>query len=244
MVTTTQRYIHVDTPEKSLVPMGWIETGLAMLFPTAGMIFAHYAAYPYLKSLGIAPYISYMAATIPVMIGMLLAALIGYHREGHAWTWEAFAKRFRLGRPNGRVWLWTGAAVIAYLLLGQLANTLLMMIYQALAFTPPTFAFGAPIPLLAIVGLAFNIIGEEFWWRGYILPRQEAHFGRWAWLVNGTIWAFFHLYKWWGLPGMLIVCQIIPFLSQRLKNNWPALLLHFLLNGLGILIAIAAILIS
>jgi membrane protease YdiL (CAAX protease family) len=29
---------------------------------------------------------------------------------------------------------------------------------------------------------------EEFVWRGYLLPMQEKAFGRWAWLLNGTLW--------------------------------------------------------
>ena len=29
-------------------------------------------------------------------------------------------------------------------------------------------------------GLFFNIFGEEFWWRGYILPRQELVMGKYA----------------------------------------------------------------
>jgi hypothetical protein len=75
-----------------------------------------------------------------------------------------------------------------------------------------------------------------------LYPTPAASFGRWAWLVNGTLWAFFHIFKWWALPGLLVICQIIPFLSQRLKNNWPALILHFLLNGLGIFIAVITVL--
>jgi len=225
-------------------PMGWLESILVVLIPTVGMIFSHYVAYPSLKNTGLAPFESYVYATVPVLALMLLAALVAYRREGNPWTREAFIQRFRLGRMNRRMWLWTAAAIVAYLAIGQVVNVILMQFYHAFDYTPYNFAFGAPVPLLALVMLVFNIFGEEFWWRGIILPRQERYFGRWAWLVNGTLWAFFHLYKWWGLPGLLIVCQIIPFLSQRLKNNWPALLMHFLLNGLGMLIAVVIALIK
>ncbi len=224
---------------KLLQPMGWIESILVVLIPALAMIFAHYVAFPYLKSTGLPPYESYCLATIPVLACMLLASLIGYHREGRPWTWAAFSQRFRLEGMSKRAWLWTGAAVIAYLAIAQLVNTLLLLLYKAFNFTIPTnFVFGAPSPLLALVLVFFNIVGEEFWWRGYILPRQEARFGRWAWLVNGTLWAFFHAFRWWSLPGMLIICQIIPFLSQRVKNNWPAIALHFLTNGLGIVVTV------
>jgi hypothetical protein len=39
-----------------------------------------------------------------------------------------------------------------------------------------------------------NIAGEELWWRGYLLPRQEAASGAVAWLYHGLLWAAFHLF--------------------------------------------------
>jgi membrane protease YdiL (CAAX protease family) len=236
METTLTLKVKETSEIESMRPMGWIESILVVLIPALAMIFAHSVAFPYLKSTGLPPYESYCLATIPVLAGMLLASLVGYHREGHPWTWAAFSQRFRLESMSKRAWLWLGAAVLVYLAIAQLLNTLLALLYQALNFTAPTFVFGAPSPLLALIALAFNLVGEEFWWRGYILPRQEAYFGRWAWLVHGTLWSFFHLFKWWALPGLLIICQIIPFLSQRVKNNWPAFILHFLTNGLGLMV--------
>jgi membrane protease YdiL (CAAX protease family) len=224
---------------KSLQPMGWVESILVVLIPALALFFAHYVAFPYLKSAGLPPYESYCLATTPVLAGMLVAALIGYHREGHPWTWAAFSQRFRLTRMSKRAWLWLGAATLVYLAIAQLVNTLLMLLYEAVNFTiPTTFVFAAPSPLLALVAVFFNIAGEEFWWRGYILPRQEARFGSLAWLIHGTLWAFFHLFRWWALPGLLIFCQIIPYLSQRVKNNWPAIILHFISNGLGIVVTV------
>ena len=35
--------------------------------------------------------------------------------------------------------------------------------------------------------LVCNIGGEELWWRGYVLPRQELAFGRSAWVIHGTL---------------------------------------------------------
>ena len=52
---------------------------------------------------------------------------------------------------------------------------------------------GAPLPgnwsvfILYAIILSFNIFGEELWWRGYILPRQELSHGRFTWLIHGLI---------------------------------------------------------
>jgi hypothetical protein len=32
---------------------------------------------------------------------------------------------------------------------------------------------------------------------------------------------------------MMITCLVIPFVSQRLKNTWPSVIMHFTQNGLG-----------
>jgi membrane protease YdiL (CAAX protease family) len=54
--------------------------------------------------------------------------------------------------------------------------------------------WGMALVYLAI--LVLNIVGEEFWWRGYVLPRQELAHGRWAWLVHGILWTLFHAPFW------------------------------------------------
>jgi membrane protease YdiL (CAAX protease family) len=67
-----------------------------------------------------------------------------------------------------------------------------------------------------IVFFFFDILGEELFWRGYILPRQELVFGRRAWLVNSTLWAMFHLAFGWSMLLMLAPILIIgPWLVQR-----------------------------
>ena len=45
-----------------------------------------------------------------------------------------------------------------------------------------------------LVLLIGNVAGEELWWRGYLLPRQELVHGRATWIVHGVLWAAFHLF--------------------------------------------------
>jgi hypothetical protein len=42
--------------------------------------------------------------------------------------------------------------------------------------------------MMMTIHFAFNIVGKEFSWRGYFLPRQELAFGKWTWLVRGILW--------------------------------------------------------
>lgn len=77
-----------------------------------------------------------------------------------------------------------------------------------------------------------NIMGEEFLWRGILLPRQEIVFGKRAWLVNSMGWLLFHLA--FGLTlliTLLPIVFILPYIVQRRRNTWVGVLIHAGLNG-------------
>jgi membrane protease YdiL (CAAX protease family) len=77
-----------------------------------------------------------------------------------------------------------------------------------------------------------NIFGEEFLWRGVMLPRQELAFGKNAWLIHGTGWGLFHLAFGWKLLVMLLPLIFIQsFLVQKTKNSWVGVIMHAGLNG-------------
>ncbi len=97
------------------------------------------------------------------------------------------------------------------------------------------------VAVIYFIMLFFNIAGEELWWRGYILPRQEAQHGRYAWLIHGLMWNLFHIFKWWDLINLLPICLLISYIAQRTQNNWAAFIAHYLFNGIGFLGILAAI---
>jgi len=81
----------------------------------------------------------------------------------------------------------------------------------------------------ALVILVFNIGGEELWWRGYVLPRQELAFGRTAWVVHGMCWSAFHLFMqptFWDTIRMAITGVALSFVAQRTKSTWPGIVGH------------------
>lgn len=85
----------------------------------------------------------------------------------------------------------------------------------------------------AAVMLVCNIGGEELWWRGYVLPRQELAFGRHAWIVHGILWSAFHLFMQptlWDTTRMAITGLALSFVAQRTKNTWPGVIGHTIGN--------------
>jgi membrane protease YdiL (CAAX protease family) len=182
-----------------------------------------------------------MLASSLVLGGMLIAALIGFASEGQSFTWGDFAQRFRLTRMDKRTWLWAVGALIMSILLAGLANALVPLFYKSIEFTPPIETaepWGLSALPLLLTNLVLNVLGEELWWRGYILPRHELQFGRSAWIWHGVMWAFIHAFKWWTIPALLFFCLVIPFVAQRTKNTIPGIFSHFVVNGLGILLVV------
>jgi uncharacterized protein len=47
--------------------------------------------------------------------------------------------------------------------------------------------------LFAVNAIFNTILGEEFLFRGVLLPKMEGVFGRWSWVANGVLFGFYHL---------------------------------------------------
>jgi membrane protease YdiL (CAAX protease family) len=79
-----------------------------------------------------------------------------------------------------------------------------------------------------------NILGEEFLWRGVMLPRQEVAFGKHTWLIHGFGWGLFHVAFGWQLLITLIPLIFIQsYIVQKTKNSWIGVIMHAGLNGPG-----------
>jgi membrane protease YdiL (CAAX protease family) len=147
---------------------------------------------------------------------------------------------------------WLFAAALAAILVKRYAS-LLQPALQSIRFFDPSlfhrefFSHFGPhdfmgIPLqgnwwivvyYAAVMLVCNIGGEELWWRGYVLPRQELAFGRSAWIVHGIFWSAFHLFMqptFWDTTRMAISGFALSFVAQRTKNTWPGIIGHTIGN--------------
>jgi membrane protease YdiL (CAAX protease family) len=151
--------------------------------------------------------------------------------------------RLRLGPMDRSQWLWTLAGVLAVLVGTGAIRGLAELTLKALGFpkletTPGLMAFepfrGGERLLLLIWApmFFFNIVGEELFFRGYILPRQELAFPRGAWLLNACLWALFHVaFGWQLLLVLLPILFVQPYIAQRTRSTWPGIVIHGVLNG-------------
>jgi membrane protease YdiL (CAAX protease family) len=206
--------------------------------PAALLAAGVWIVWPALMAAGMPRGVSNAVVFITFNSLLIVAALVAYALEGNPFTWRAFIARNRLQLPDRNIWLWALGGFLVAGVLALTVNSLTVSAFNLIGVKLPDQSSGLiSIPLLALV-LLTNIVGEELWWRGYILPRQELAHGKFAWLVQGLMWACFHAFKPWAIPAMLIFCQIEPFIAQRTRNNWPPMIIHFLVNGSGLLMTL------
>lgn len=92
------------------------------------------------------------------------------------------------------------------------------------------------------LGWFFNIFGEELLFRGYMLPRQQVNYGKWAWLVHGLLWTAWHIYWKWNLLSLLPVTMAIPFVVQKTQNTTTGLVVHGAMNLIPLFVLVYFIL--
>lgn len=173
------------------------------------------------------------------VLPLLVASIWLLRREG-GYTWaELYRERLRLRPLDAADWLWIAGALAAIGLLSVGS----LMLYEAVHGARPAMFFVSMEPLTSgrywILAawppfFALNILGEEFVWRGVVLPRQETAFGRQAWLVNGAAHLLLHLPT--GVPILVALWPtafILPYVVQRRRNTWIGVVIHAALNGPG-----------
>lgn len=234
--------------------------------PAAVVLIIVYVVMPFLAARGVPIFFNYLLvyATVP-MLALLAASVLAYRLEGNVISWPEFKTRFRLNKMDGKAWLWAiGLTLFMLLSVGLLSFTARWLSSFSLLAPPnywptelkpaapggltsasvPTEFMGLSLAgnwwilLVLLVSLVIATFGEELWWRGYILPRQELAHGNRTWLVHGLLWTAFHLFAPWNLLAILPGSLALSFVAQRLKNTWPAIIAHGLANGLLVLIVV------
>lgn len=188
-------------------------------------------------------------------IGVLITRLVT--REG----FKNAMLRFNL-KGNVRYYLigWFGPMVLtilgAVLYFAVCPSEFTLTSYNAMMATQPIppAAFWALQGVLMLMAPLLNLIpcfGEEWGWRGYLLPKvaQRMKFIPTV-LLTGFIWGIWHApiivaghnygmnypgYPWWGIIAMCLFCIVVgtlfSYITLKTKSCWPAVFAHGALNG-------------
>ena len=85
--------------------------------------------------------------------------------------------------------------------------------------------------LFTVNALFNSVLGEEFLYRGVLLPKMAGVFGKWDWVANGVLFGFYHLHQPWGILSNVLFGLIVAFSGKRFRSNWFPIILH---SGQGV----------
>jgi membrane protease YdiL (CAAX protease family) len=188
------------------------------------------------------------------LIWQFVLSMILVRKEEGDLRWATIKRRLRLNTPQDpmtgktrrRLWLWVIpfliASIVYDLALTPSIDKLWVSIFPFLA-EPPSFSFDVVFQSqeilqrlagawwffgLMVVTSVFNtILGEEFLFRGVLLPKMEGVFGRWSWLANGVLFGLYHIHQPWGiLQNVISGPLVLAFPSWRYRSTWMAVIVH------------------
>ncbi len=187
------------------------------------------------------------------LVWLFVLSMFIVRREEGDLRWATLKRRLRLntpkdpttGEPRRRLWLWVVPFLVAVAVLELALNTPLesawVSLFPSLAEPQgysPDAIFGSQEILqrlegawwffaLFLIQAAFNtVLGEEFLFRGVLLPKMEGVFGRWSWVANGVLFGFYHVHQPWGIPNSVLTGLLYTFPAYRYRSTWMAIILH------------------
>lgn len=188
------------------------------------------------------------------LVWLFVLSMIIVRQEEGDLRWTTVKRRLWLNAPQDpktgesrrRLWLWAIPFTIAFVVWGiALMPYVAKLWVSVLPFfaEPPGYDFGAVLGSreilnrlvgawwflgLFMVSAIFNtVLGEEFLFRGVLLPKMEGVFGRWSWVANGVLFGLYHVHQPWSILGVIIsgvFCLAFP--SWRYRSTWMGIIVH------------------
>jgi membrane protease YdiL (CAAX protease family) len=250
---TTARPASTEEPRDALLQVVGIWAAAALPMGILGWIIAPALA-PDMKTNPVGAVVArYGALTVGLIWQFILSLIIVYREEGDL-RWTTIRRRLRLntprdhhtGEPRRKLWLWAIPLLIVVAVWGMLLAPRLTSLWTTLfpfLAEPSSLslgtALGSPagrahfvgawgvLALLAVNALFNTVLGEELLFRGVLLPKMNAVFGRWDWLANGVLFGLYHLHQPWGILGSIVSGAFLYALpAKRFRSTWMSMIVH------------------
>ena len=187
------------------------------------------------------------------LVWLFVLSMIIVRREEGDLRWATVKRRLRLntprepatGEPRARLWLWVApflaAVAVVQVVLASRIENVWVSVFPFLA-EPPGYSSEALFEsqeilarlegawwffALYVIFAVFNsILGEEFLFRGVLLPKMEGVFGRGSWVANGILFGFYHVHQPWGILNSVLTGLLYGFSAYRYRSTWMSIILH------------------
>jgi membrane protease YdiL (CAAX protease family) len=173
------------------------------------------------------------------LIWQAALVLILVWRESRDLSWTSLRDRLWLRQPStetrrgGRLWWWVPVFALALGALDMLPfgptgpSNRDFGLFLDSAVGRATFHHAWGLYALVAVELMFNtVLGEEMLFRGLLLPRMRAAFGRADWVVNGVLFGFYHLHEPWVIPNAIVTGFLCAYPTRRFRSAWMGIAIH------------------
>jgi CAAX protease family protein len=235
-------------PAAAVDQLGWPALVALHLVPGALVTAAFVGLAPMVEGIGLPPIAALLIAIVVVLVPFELGVVLW---AGRAQGGALAAVPYR--QPIApRTWLWLVPALVLAAFLGfgihqtiepQLIRSLFGWLpewfvtpisldrvgdYSRAAWTVTLVAF------FAINGFIGPIV-EEFYFRGYLLPRME-RLGRWAPLVNVSLFSLYHLWSPWQLVARILGFGPTAYAVRWKRNVYLGMAVHCSLNVIAVLL--------
>ena len=189
--------------------------------------------------------------TLSCYLFEFLLAVFVLRREGQRFSWSALKSRLNLRWGGWKAW---GLFILIFLVAFALTFPLMTISKLTAAAAPPPEWFPASQnPLKSVNGIEdalpgmtlkgnyiflllflftglLNIVGEDTYYRGVLIPKLGGLFGKYAWLAGGILFALKHVYVWWRVLEVVPLGIAGAFLFGPMGCLPFAMLAHFLGN--------------
>jgi len=187
------------------------------------------------------------------LVWLFVLSMIIVRREEGDLCWATVKRRLRLnaprqpasGEPRARLWLWVVPFIVATAVVELVLNTPLenawVSVFTFLA-EPQGYSFDAFFgsqeilqrlegawwffALIVVMAVFNTILGEEFLFRGVLLPRMEGVFARGSWVANSILFALYHVHKPWVIPNAILTGLLYTFPAYRYRSTWMSIIVH------------------
>lgn len=187
------------------------------------------------------------------LVWLFVLSMIIVRREEGDLRWATVKRRLRLNVPRQpatgehrrRLWLWVVPFLVAVAAVELVLNIPLenawVSVFPFLA-EPPGYSFDAIFgsqeilarlegawwffALFVIMSVFNTVLGEEFLFRGVLLPKMEGAFGRGSWVANGVLFGLYHVHQPWGIPNSVLTGLLYTFPAYRFRSTWMSIILH------------------
>jgi hypothetical protein len=218
---------------------------------TAGFV----AFAPFVELLGLPPIAALLAAIVLILVPVELGVLVRAARAERVPVAGLIPWQHSI-RPRDWAVLVPTLIVLAFLGFGLHAAIEPALIDRLFAWLPEWYVspividrvgdYSATAWIVTIVAyFAINsLLGpivEELYFRGFLLPRME-RLGRWAPLVNVSLFSLYHLWSPWQLFARILGLAPTVYAVRRTRNVYLGMVVHCSLNTLGVLLVAMAIL--